>query len=196
MGFDLERDIDPLLLAEYQKPIFYPIAMVYLDVPDGELFLHSGVGELSLDGQTWLGLGKIGSITIPIEAGGAVPEEAVLGVAGPADELLALADDQNTRGRQVDIYSGCTTTPGGAILIGAPLRVFTGSMGKSDFNLGEGRKLSTFSVKVKSGQPARSGAQIVHSDEEHQAKHPGDTMFRRVSNAAKWAKSPPQWPAA
>jgi hypothetical protein len=193
---ELVRDIDPALLAEYQKPIFYPVAMVYLDAPDGDLFLHSGVGELSYDGETWLGLGGIGAISIPAEDSGAVPEEAVLTIVGPADDLLSLAADQSTRGRQVDIYSGCTTAPGGAILIGAPLRVFTGSMGKGDFNLGASRRSATFSVMVKSGQPARSGAQIAHSDEEHQSKYPGDTMFRRSSNAAKWANSPPQWPAA
>lgn len=193
---DLVRDIDPLLLAEYQKPIFYPVAMVYLDAPDGELFLHSGAGDLSYDGETWLGLGGIGGIDIPAEESGAVPEEAVLTIAGLVDDLLVLADDQDTRGRQVDIYSGCTTTAGGVTLVGAPLRVFTGSMGKSDFVLDASRRSATFSVMVKSGQPARSGSQIAHSDEEHQSRHVGDTIFRRVSNASKWANSPPQWPAA
>lgn len=193
---DLVRYIDPLLLAEYQKPIFYPVALVYLDAPDGELFLHSGVGSLPYDGKTWLGLGGIGGIDIPPESSGAVPDAAVLTIAGPVDELLVLANDQETRGRQVDIYSGCTTTAGGTTIIGAPLRVFTGSMGRSDFSLDISRSFATFSVKVKSGQPARSGAQIAHSDEEHQSKNPGDTMFRRTSNAAKWAKTPQQWPAS
>lgn len=193
---DLVRDIDPLLLAEYQKPIFYPVALVYLDAPDNKLFLHSGVGSLSFDGETWLGLGQIGSIDIPIETAGAVPEEAVLSIVGPVENLLAEADDARIRGRQVDIYAGCTTTPGGSILIGEPLRVFTGSMGKSDFKLDASRKGARFSVRIKSGQPARSGAQIAHSDEDQQSKFPGDTMFRRVSNAAKWAASPPQWPAS
>ncbi len=193
---ELVRPIDPLLLAEYAKPIFYPITMVYIDAPDRELFLHDGIGSLVYGGNTWVGLGKIGSIDIPFETEGAVPEEAVLGIVGPVEELLSEAEDARIRGRQVDIYTDCTTEPGGVVLVAEPWRAFTGSMGDSSFSMDAGRRSAKFSVRIKSGQPARSGAQIAHSDEEHQAKYPGDTMFRRVTNAAKWARNPSQWPAS
>ena len=191
---ELKRNIDPVLLAEYGKPMFHPVSLVYMDHPDGPVHLHSGVGDLTHDGAVWLGVGKLGSIEIPFEASGAVPEQATLGIVGFVADLIGEAGDQALRGRQVDIYAGARTAAGGVVLVGVPDRVFTGSMGKSDFGLDTTRQVARLSVRIKSGQPARSGAQIAHSDEDQQAQYPGDTLFVRTNNAEQWARRPQTWP--
>lgn len=193
---DLIRNIDSTLYAELQKQVIYPILLVYIDWPSGVVRAHSGTGALTYDGETWIGVGELGGITIPDEAGGVVPSSAVLEIASTVDGLLAHVDEVDARGKQVDIYLGATTTPGGVTLVGVPHRFFTGSVSKSDFDLADDRRIATLTVQVKSGQPARASAQIVHSDEDQQVTVPGDTIFRRVAHAEKWRTNPPQWPAS
>jgi hypothetical protein len=192
---DLERDIDPVLLAAYADPVIYPIGLIYIDWPTGPVRAHSGKGMLTFEGEEFAGVGELGGMNIPNEAAGIVPQQATLAISAVTGELLTYASEAAARGRLVTIWSGLTTTAGGVDLIGVPHKPFTGSIEKSDFQLSEDRRISTLTLLVKAGQPARSGAQVVHSDEDQQAAHPGDTLFRRVAHAAKWNTNPPQWPA-
>lgn len=38
--------------------------LVYIDHPEGPFYLWDGLGKLEYDGQTWLGMGRLGSIAI------------------------------------------------------------------------------------------------------------------------------------
>lgn len=192
---DIIRDIDATLFEALKERVIYPIVFVHIDWPSGPVRAHTGKGMVEFAGELWAGVGNLGRISIPDESDGIVPQGATLELAAEIGGLLDHVDEADARGRQVDMYLGVTNSPGGKSLRGVPERFFTGSVGKSDFDLSADRRTAVLTVQVKSGQPARSAAQIAHSDEDQQRSHPGDTLFRRISHAEKWRTNPPQWPA-
>lgn len=191
---DLKRDIDVALLAALSAEEIYPVALVFIDWPTGPVRAHTNPGMITFGSEEYAGVGELGSIRIPDEATSIVPESAVIVIASETTGLLTYADEEQARGREVGIWLGLTTEPGGTTLIGAPERVFTGSVVGSSFELSQNRRVATLSIDVKAGQPARSGAQVVHSNEDQQALFPGDTFFERVAHAEKWNTNPDSWP--
>lgn len=195
---DLTRGADPALISALSENPFYPIAIVRIDWPDengNAVRVHSGTGTLSWKGNTWLGLGDLGSISAPEETETLVPEELRLTLRGTLTELLALSSEDDHRGDDVFMWVGCTTTPGGTTLKGDPELGFYGTIDETPFQESEDGTLAELTVIARSGPPARADAEVVHSDEDQQSKYPGDTLFRRVAHAEKFNSNPPQWPA-
>ncbi|MEL7299378.1 MAG: hypothetical protein AAFM92_03250 [Pseudomonadota bacterium] len=191
---DLKRLIDPTLLTALAGEEIYPIALVFIDWPTGPVRAHTNTGTVAFEGEDFAGVGELGRIEIPDEATSLVPESAVIALASETTGLLTYADEDQARGSEVRMWVGLTTTPGGTTLKGVPEEVFTGSVVGSSFQLSEGRRIASLSIEVKAGQPARAGAQVVHSDEDQQALFPGDTFFQRIANAEKWNTTPDRWP--
>ncbi|WP_299145976.1 hypothetical protein [uncultured Tateyamaria sp.] len=192
---ELSRAIDAALAVTLASGFIKPVVFVHIDWPDNPVWVHSNTGEIEWNGQIWAGVGDLGSLTIPEEGEGIVPSEARLTIMGDAETALDESARQDVRGRVVSIWVGSTETPGGTDLVGEPLDAFSGTVDVPDYEDLERGLTAAFAIDVATGPGARSGAQIVHSDEDQQARFPGDTLFRRVSHAEKWRTNPPQFPA-
>lgn len=189
----LERDIDDDLYAEFQKPMFHPCSLVYIDWPDDPVYAHSGRGIIRYNGRDYTGLEPVGSILLPSEAMGIVADDATLTLVGPIADLLGAANETDVIGSEVRIYAAATGTAGGNDLIGEPMRTFTGQVAKTDLDA-KPEAPSVLSVRVLSGEPARASAKITHSDEDQQISYPRDTFFQRVRLASAWVGNLPTWP--
>lgn len=193
MGISRGIDSD---LVEAMETVFNPTVLVYVDWPTGPVRVHSGVGELSYDGETWLGLGKYGDISIPSENLSLVSSKATLSVGGTLTDMFDQLN-ANPRNKTVYIYFGCVTEPSGTTLIGEPFKIFTGYIDQVDFDFNKSSEsfgTSTVTITVGSGPSARSRATISHGAEDQEAKHPGDTAGRQVINALKKVINPDTWP--
>ena len=191
---DLRREIDPALLAALIGDMIYPIALTYLDWPGQAIRLHTNVGELEWNGQTWRGWGELGKLIIPDEGSGLIPEEAELHTLGPIAEVLSDLDEaQDAVGRSVQIWVGSTTEPGNLVLDGEPIEAFSGVIADNDAEISEDGSVAKIIERIRSGPSARARAEVTHSDEDQQARFAGDTLFRRVAHAEKLRANPPQW---
>lgn len=114
--------------------VFNPVLLVYVDWPTAPVRVHSGVGNISFDGETWSGLGKYGDIIIPGEQAGIVSEKAELVVSGTIADLLQELN-KDPRNKDVEIYFGITTEPAGNTLVGTPNLLFTGYVDSIRFTL-------------------------------------------------------------
>ena len=138
----LSRNLDPQLLSTLSGT-FNPITLVSVDWPTAPVYTHSGIGDISFNGETWLGLGKYGGISIPSEDFSLVNTKATLSVAGNLVDILSElnADPRNS---DVLIYFGVTTEPAGNVLIGEPTLIFSGYVDSVDFTLSkEGTDLNS-----------------------------------------------------
>ena len=192
----LSRNLDPSLLAALAGT-FNPVILVYVDWPDSPVYTHSGIGEIIFDGQTWLGLGKYGGISVPTEDFSLVNAKASLSVAGDIADLLGELN-ADPRNKDVLIYFGVTTEPAGNILVGAPTLIFTGYVDSVDFSLSKaGTDLnSSLSIGVSSGPSARASATINHTAEDQAFNYPNDTAGRQLINQNKKLYNPDVWPEA
>ncbi len=190
---DLKRTVSAAFLAAL-RGAFYPNVMVYLDWPGAPIHVHSGVGVISHDGQSWLGSGGVGGIDIPEERDGIVATEASLTLLGIPPSSYDLMDDV-IRNRPAKMLMALTTKRAGNVLIGAPTELFSGYMDGMKFTTqADGENLvHGISIAVASGPGARAVASITHSYEDQITKFPGDTAGRHlIHNEANLAKL--TWP--
>lgn len=176
--------------------VFYPVVLTYVDWPSGAVRVHTGVGDITFNSQTWSGLGKYGRIELPDESLSLANNSARLTIAGTLTSLLGELG-ANPRNKTVEVYFGCVTEPSGNTLVGTPFKIFSGYVDSVEFNLNKqesGDLNSEVSVMVGTGPPARAGANITHSAEDQIKKYPGDTAGRHVINAIKKSINPDVWP--
>lgn len=180
----LRRGVHAGLLAALSQG-GYPILFVYLDWPDAAVYAHSGVGSITWGGQTWLGVGTLGNITIPEEGSEIAVSEAVLALAGVPADLDGMVDD-NIRNRTAEVYLGAVRArPGsndGNSLIGTPVQLFSGLMdgiNMADSATEDGVDHSV-NIPIITGVEARSSASIEHSNEDQRRFYPSDTAGRLV----------------
>lgn len=194
------RGIDPTLLAEFQKDLFFPIVLAKVDWPGGVVRIHSGLGDLTFNSEVYSGSGELGSLTVGEESLGYVPQEATISLISSIESILA---DQtaDAEGRRVDIWIGATTKPGGTTLVGTPYLSFVGGVssddavvpnqsGLEDFDLDNPHALM---VGVKAGTHGRVKGSISHTDEDQKTAFPGDTLFERTARASAYRAAPPKW---
>lgn len=194
----LTRTIHADTKAALQR-VFYPIVMVHLDWPGGHVYAHSGAGTISWGGKSWLGVGKFGGIEVPGEAPGLAASQASLTLIGDPAALFDLLTDP-IRNRPGEIYEALTTVPGGNVLIGQPISLFTGYMDAMRYRLmseeEDGRVVVDHVVQIDigSGPGARSSAAVLHSYEDQIDKFPGDTAGRFLINIEAEVENQ-RWPA-
>ncbi len=88
-------------MSEDGSAIGYALEIFFAD---GTSRMHTGVGEIIIDGDTYYGAGELGSVS-PIESvGDENPTELSLSLSGIAATLLSSALQAQARGRDVILY--------------------------------------------------------------------------------------------
>lgn len=182
----MTRNINAATLAALSAGSHCPIVFVYLDWPEGAVRLHSNVGNVSFGGNTWLGVGRFGSISVPAEGGGLSQTVAELKVIGAPEELDDYLESP-IRGRIGGVWYGCVTERSGNVLIGQPFRVFTGFMDAmlNTIEADNGDVVRAITISVADGPSQRLSASLFHTDEDQRRIHPTDTAGRLTLFAEK-----------
>lgn len=180
----VNRVIHTDTLAAIAAGGFFPIVMVSLDWPDGPVYAHSNVGDISWNGQTWRGLGHFGRISTPEEQLGIAQSTAILELVGAPDEI----DDYleaDIRGRMGEVFFGVVTERMGNQFIGEPWSDFTGYMDAMTDSItsDNGDILRTLSIALANGPSQRKFTSVFHTDEDQRRLYPDDTAGRLVINA-------------
>lgn len=191
-----ERNSDPAFIAGISQTVIYPIALVRIDWPGEELNLHTGAGSLPFEGASFMGTlvngENLGVISVPSEVSGLRPLELTLTLYGLYSDLLNRLNPQAT-GREVKVWAGVTTEPGGNVLIGVPELVFVGAISGDMLAPPTSGAVAAMMLRVKSGTHGRVRGSITHSDEDQQSVYLGDTFFERTARATAYRSAPPKW---
>ena len=173
---------------------FCPVLLTYADWPGEEIRIHSGTGDLSWDGHTWLGAGKLVQFQSPEESGGLATSEASVRVAATVEDMLG-ERGKVIRNRTMTVYFATTTEPAGNVLKTDPVEFFTGyfdsrtgSLSRSGADLAHDMVLG-----LGIGPSARASASITHSYEDQIANYAGDTAGRHVQTANRLRYNPQTW---
>lgn len=181
----LSRGVHPALAVALLGEVVFPVVLVYLDWPGSVLRFHTGRGVITWGGYDFTGTGQFDDISIGEEGEGLAAADASLRLLGPVDACLEDCEAV-VKNRAAVIYSGATTTPGGNVLIGAPIVQFSGTMDGVIYRQDGGRH--GLQLSLTAGPGARVGAAITHSYEDQKTKYPGDTAGRHVQLAAANAR--------
>ncbi|PTA87450.1 hypothetical protein CWM66_26340 [Kosakonia sp. H7A] len=146
----------------------------------GTVYVHSGTGQIVLNGFVYYGMGKMGAVDDVGETNSTSPSQLKLTLSGLDLSLFATTLNERCVGRQANIY--LVVMDDGGVVRAADL-IFQGKVSSTGATAGETNALQyTVSNIFEDWQrpfPDR------YTDESHQAAQPGDRIFRYVAQMAE-----------
>jgi hypothetical protein len=176
------RTLDGEIEAVLDDATLLPTYFVEILFDDFDLRVHTDLGEISTLGETWTGVGKLGSIGAIEERDDSSPSGTTLTLNGLNAEILNEALDIDYYGRPVTIYLGMRDILTG-VLVADPFEVFSGQV--DQMHVAYGTDTATVSISVESEwimferSPMRW-----FSDNQLQRDHSGDLGFQYLAAMA------------
>lgn len=180
----MSRDIGSDLITESTSEHFVFITMVKLEFDAGDITLHNGLGNVSYDGDTYLGVGDFGSISNIKESGDFSDDSITLHLSGVDSDLINNALTANYYLRPVTVFIAPISKTTGALL-GTPYEISKGEMSSIGVAFGTRDTIEliyeTESAKFQEANDRRN------SNADQQNEHSGDQFFEFVErvNAAR-----------
>jgi hypothetical protein len=173
----LTRTIDAALVTASQSDTVVPIFLLQLAYDSGTVRFHTGLGDISFNGNTYTGVGDFGSFSA-IEEPSGIEETAIdLILSGVDASLVSLSFNEFYQGRTATIWLGFKNVTTGALI--APTIVFLGVIDNTKINLG---KTATIILRVTNNSAFWSRINDKrYTDEDQQATYPGDTAFKYIA---------------
>ena len=151
------------------------------------LHFWSGVGDLTIDGQTYTGAGDLLSLSEMQESSDIAAYGATLTLSGIPSNLVNLARSEPYQGRRAIIKFGVDNAG-----TKSTVTVFTGEMDQMTINVGPETATITLNVESRLVDLERPRVRR-YTDADQQARFPGDKAFEFVNELQlrpiKWQPS-------
>jgi len=137
------RDITTVVENALDDDVVYPFFAVELIFDSGPLRLWTGVGEATIDGDTYVGTGNLLNISSIEETTELAVRGATITLSGVPSEVISLALQSAYQGRVCNIYFGMVDGNTYSNLT----QIFSGYM--DEMNIEETSETSTIELKVE-----------------------------------------------
>lgn len=173
----MTRDITSATNNASQDEVIRPITLIRLDYESGVVTASSADRDFDYSGETYVGLGNLGTISKIEEAAEVRAMGVTCTLTGIPSDFISAALGENYQGRDARIYLGFLDS--NYSLIADPLLVFQGRMDTQDIRLG---KDATVSVNIESRLVDWERPRVRrYTNEDQQNKYPGDKGLEFVS---------------
>lgn len=141
----MARSITAGMITEITGPIIYPIFLVKLEFPSGDVNVWSGLGDKLFNGDTYAGVGGLGGISTVQETQLLKATDLTLTLSGIPSANISLALDEDYSERPVNMWFGALDA--NDAIISDPILIFTGRM--DIMSIREGPETSGVSLKCE-----------------------------------------------
>ena len=186
----MPRQASSAVLAWLAQPGVLPIALFFKGTfKDGTVYLWTGYGDITWNGQTWKGIGTMGGIT-PIEEGVTVEARGMtVTLSGFDPALLAEVLGQFQLMAPMAVYVAGFNS---GVLIADPVAAFVGRMDQPSVDVGE---KATIRINC---EPVILDMNVAvdrrYTSDDQQRDHPGDLGFSFVPEMQEftlwWGQAP------
>lgn len=178
------------MLAALGSTQLFPAIFVEANFASGPVYLWSGIGSITWNGHTWLGVGSLGGVSAIDEGGTVEAKGVVLTLSGIDPTLLSLTLGEFVLGLPVLIYLGLFDEN---VLIDIPATSFAGRMDQPIIDI-DG-KTATISINCESRLLDMNNAvDRRYTTEDQQRDWPGDLGMNFVSQIQEltvyWGTAP------
>ena len=182
------RDIAAATTTASAGEIVRPITFVRLDFSSGLLLAHSAIGEISFSGETYSGVGHLGSVDGVSENMETTPAGLKLTLSGIPTELISVALGEDYQGRDARVYLGFVDSD--YALVDTPVLMFRGRLDYMDLQIGE---TATITVVAQNRLADWDRPRVRrYNHEDQQDRFPFDVGFefvpRMVDVAIVWGR--------
>jgi len=175
--------------TEAAKTSIVMVTMVDLDFASGPLFAHDSIGTIPFNGNSYLGVGQYGGISVVSEAIDVIAKQVVLTLSGVDASLVSTSMFDNNQGRAVTIYIGLFNQGTGQF-VDTPEALWVGRMDWPKIDIDQNTATITINCESRLRQSPRISLQ---TDQDQQIAYPGDTFYNRITDIANYRSN---WGAA
>ena len=170
----LSSEMQAVATAEVVRPFY----LLDLEFDSGNLYLWTGLGDLTVGSATYTGVGNILGIQ-PIEESSELSANgASFSLSGVNQALLALARDEDYQGRPVTLKVGAFDENGD--VISDPVIIFSGFM--DVMSIEDSGETGNITLTAENKLIAFERANIRrYTNQDQQLYHPGDKGFEFVT---------------
>ena len=187
----MPRTMTPAYLAAISSALLRPVLFVQANFTSGPLYVWSGMGPITWNGQVWTGIGTLGSIST-IEEGSTVSAKGItLTLSGIDPTLLTDVMDEFQVGLPVMVTLGVFDENGA--LIADPVCCFSGRMDQPTIDVSG--TMATIAINCENRLVEMNVAvDRRYTDEDQQLDYPGDLGFQFVNGIQDaqiyWGRTP------
>jgi len=177
------RSLTAGVQTEIAGEIVRPIRLVDLDFPSGILYITDAPMDIVFNGNTYLGVGDLGSIGVMTESSNQQANGITLTLSGisPTQNNINILLAEHYQGRSCKIYHAFLDD--NHVLVPSPVMDGEFIMDEPTINLGT---TATITIAAESILIGWSRATLLrYTDEDQQRLHPGDKFLGGVSKAAE-----------
>ncbi len=170
----MSRSLTTPVATAATSSTIYPALLVELDWPEGAVYVWSGLGNLSWNGKTWLGVGDLGSVSKVTESKDGKANGITLTLSGVPSSTIYQALQVDYQGSDARIYLGVMNSAG--VFQADPTQIAYAKIDTCSIN--ENADTATVSVNLEKefvDTRSRGGR---YTDQEQQAIYSGDTFFK------------------
>ena len=196
----MSRDLNSDLITQITSAAFRPFFAIQATLDSTNLRLWTGLGDLSISGITYTGVGEFLSIGDLEEASDISVKGLTLTLSGIPSDLVSLALNTPYQGRELTMYFGVTDLQrvfllqengsflmletGDRITVGdddAPAQMFRGFI--DTMTIEEGAESASISVSVENRLIDLERIRVFrYTDQSQKAVHPGDKGLEFVED--------------
>jgi len=172
----MSRDLTTAVINQIDATELQPFLLFRGEFATGVVRAWSGIGNLSWDGQTWVGTGSLLQVSSIEEAGETVANGATITLSGVPLELISLALSSARQGSQGKIYLGFLSA--GSVVVD-PVLVFEGKLDVPVIE--ENGETGTIAIAYESRLiDLQKPRESRYTDQDQQRAYPGDLGFEFV----------------
>lgn len=153
------------------------VVMVSIDFDD-PVYVHSGIGIISFDGNEYIGIGALGRVSDTKESEILGPMTLEFTLSGLDMNLLKQAMDSTKYGAEITMYSAIKDEAGD--LVGDPFIVWAGKVDSTQYVLSPNPSVTLIGQHDIDQLNEADGGRW--SDEDHQNRYSGDLFFEHIAD--------------
>lgn len=158
-----------------------PVIFCDLDFADGAVRVHNGIGSITWDSKTWLGVGSFGGLGETEEGVDVAARDLSLSLNSIPSDVAAQALAAEYTGRSAKLWLGFRDASD--VFVAEPFQFFGGRI--STMTVVDFGESSSITVQCESRLADLRRARISRLTHEEQIRrHPGDLAFAFVANLA------------
>lgn len=173
----MSRGLSVAQQAAVAASVVRPVMFVRMDFLAQPVLVHTSIGDLVTLGETYKGVGNLGSIA-PIKEG-TLPRSygAQFTISGVDPALVATVQTEHYRGRDIRVYVGFLDSD--HKVIGTPIQEWRGRMDYCDISIGASAAI-TLNAESRLADCDRARTRR-YTHEDQQDLYPGDLGFEFVA---------------
>lgn len=174
----MTRTITGDMVTEFTAEKLRPVALVKFAFDSGDLDVWTGIGDVSFAGDTYSGVGDLGSISTVAESSALEANDVEFTLTGIPASFISTALSESYQGRLVKLWVGAIDSS--SALISDPVLMYTGRM--DVMIILESGDQSTITVRSESILRAldRPSARK-YTSEDQKSEFPGDRAFDNIT---------------